>query len=106
MAAEDACVSVEHFRHAHEPRLREALTDRVLSEIHDYRLRLARLRLDVRTPTHSRLAVEWLARFEAMYQIWTPLTGLGNDLTAYRSTLLEEGRPWDSEVAGRIRTAR
>jgi len=51
--------------------------------------------LDVRTPVHSRLAVEWLARFEAMYRIWTPLTGVGNDLTAYRSTLLEEDRPWD-----------
>jgi hypothetical protein len=95
MAAEDAHVSVEHFRHTYEPRLRAALADQVLAEIHDYRLRLARLRLDVRTPVHSRLAVEWLARFEAMYRIWTPLTGVGNDLTAYRSTLLEEDRPWD-----------
>lgn len=95
MAAEDAHVSVEHFRHSYEPRLRAALADRVLAEIHDYRLRLARLRLDVRIPVHSRLAVEWLARFEAMYRIWTPLTGVGNDLTAYRSTLLEEDRPWD-----------
>lgn len=95
MSAEDAHVSVEHFRHSYEPRLRAALADRVLAEIHDYRLRLARLRLDVRIPVHSRLAVEWLARFQAMYRIWTPLTGLGNDLTAYRSTLLEEDRPWD-----------
>jgi hypothetical protein len=96
MAAEDAGVKVDHFRHAYEPRLRVALADQVLSEIHDCRLRLARLRLDVRTPVHSRLAVEWLARFEAMYRIWSPLTGVGNDLTAYRSTLLEEGRPWDA----------
>ena len=95
MAAEDAGVTVDQFRHAHEPRLRMALTDQVLGEVHDYRLRLARLRLDVRTPTRSHLAVEWLARFEAMYRIWTPLTGVGNNLTAYRSTLLEEGRPWD-----------
>ncbi|MCL5734743.1 MAG: hypothetical protein M1274_04000 [Actinobacteria bacterium] len=95
MAAEDAFVTVEHFRHAYEPRLRAALADRVLAEIHDYRLRLARLRLDLRIPIHSRLAVEWLARFEAMYRIWTPLTGVGNELTAYRSTMLEVGRPWD-----------
>lgn len=94
-AAEDAHVSVPHFRHAYEPRLRFAIADRVLAEVHDYRLRLARLRLDLRIPVHSRLAVEWLARFEAMYRIWSPLTGVGNDLTAYRSTLLEEGRPWD-----------
>lgn len=95
LAAEDAFVTVEHFRHAYEPRLRAALADRVLAEIHDYRLRLVRLRLDSRVPIHSRLAVEWLARFEAMYRVWTPLTGVGNDLTAYRSTLLEEDRPWD-----------
>jgi len=95
MAAENASVTVDHFRHHYEPRLRGALADQVLGEIHDYRLRLARLRLDVRIPVHSRLAIEWLARFEAMYRIWSPLTGVGNDLTAYRSTLLEEGRPWD-----------
>ncbi len=104
MAAEDAHVSVAHFRHVYEPRLRAALADRVLAEVHEYRLRLARLRLDVRIPVHSRLAVEWLARFEAMYSIWTPLSGVGNDLTAYRSTLLEEDRPWDlatrSDVVG------
>lgn len=96
MAAEDADVSVEHFRHAYERRLRASLADRVLAEVHDYRLRLVRLRLDLRIPVHSRLAVEWLARFEAMYRVWTPLTGVGNDLTAYRSTLLEEDRPWDA----------
>jgi hypothetical protein len=95
MAAEDAHVTVDHFRHSYEPRLRAALSDQVLAEIHDYRLRLARLRLDVRTPVHSRLAVEWLARFEAMFCIWSPLTGVGSDLTAYRATLLEESRPWD-----------
>jgi len=95
LAAEDARVSVDHFRHAYEPRLRAALADQVLAEIHDYRLRLARLRLDLRIPVHSRLAVEWLARFEAMYRVWSWLTGVGSDLTAYRSTLLEEGRPWD-----------
>ena len=95
LAAEDAHVTVEHFRHAYEPRLRAALADRVLAEVHDYRLRLGRLRLDLRIPVHSRLAVEWLARFEAMYRIWTPLSGVGDDLTAYRSTLLEADRPWD-----------
>lgn len=96
MAVEDANVTLDHFRHYYEPRLRAALADRVLAEVHDYRLRLSRLRMDVRIPVHSRLAVEWLARFEAMYRIWSPLTGVGNDLTAYRSTLLEQDRPWDT----------
>ncbi len=96
LAAEDAHVSVDHFRHTYEPRLRALLADQVLAEVHNYRLHLARLRLDLRIPVHSRLAVEWLTRFEAMYRIWTPLTGVGNELTGYRSTLLEKDRPWDS----------
>ena len=73
----------------------EQLVQLMLGEVHRHRLRTAQLRRDVRTPVGSRLAVEWLHRFEAMHQIWAPVTGLGNNLTAYRSTLLEEDRPWD-----------
>ncbi len=102
MVAEDLRISVSYFRREPESRLRAALAHQVLAEVHDYRLRLARLRLDVRIPVHSRLAVEWLARFEAMYRIWSPLTGVGNDLTAYRSTLLEEDRLWDAATGPHV----
>ena len=37
MAAEDAGVTVDHFRHSYEPRLRAALADRVLAEVHEFR---------------------------------------------------------------------
>jgi len=90
-------VSVEHFRHTYEPRMFGAVAQLALRETHEFRLRLTRLRDEARTPTGSRLAVEWLSRFEAMYQVWTPMTGLGGDLTANRATLLELDRPWDRD---------
>jgi hypothetical protein len=37
----------------------------------------------------------WLDRFAAYYRIWSALSGLGGDLTAYRSTLLEPREVWD-----------
>lgn len=94
-AAELLNVGVEHFRHAHEAALLSQVAHLLLGEAHRYQLRLSRLREDVRTPVGSRLAVDWLHRFEAMYRIWSPVTGVGNELTAYRSTLLEDNRPWD-----------
>ncbi len=57
--------------------------------------RLAHLALERRLPTESRLAIAWLERFEAYYRIWTPVSGVGNDLSAYRATLLEGDRPYD-----------
>jgi hypothetical protein len=97
LAAELLGVGVEHFRHTQEPALVGQVVQLILGEAHRYQLRRARLREDVRTPVGSRLAVEWLSRFEAMYRIWSPVSGLGADLTAYRSTLLEQDRPWDRE---------
>ena len=97
MAAEVMNVSKEHFRHHYEPLICRQTAYLILAEVHDYRLKLARLQRDVRTPIGSRLAVEWLSRFEAMYAIWTPLTGVGGDLTGFRSTLLETDRPWDRD---------
>lgn len=97
-AAGKVGVGLEHFRHKHEPEIVSQLCQLLLGEAHDHQLRLSRLRDHVRTPVDSRLAVEWLGRFDAMYRIWTPVHGLGADLTAFRSTLLEEDRPWDGHL--------
>ena len=97
VAAETAGVSQQSIRKTREPLLRIELANQVLAEVHDYRLRISRLQMDTRTPIGSRLAVEWLARFEAMYAIWSPVSGIGAELTGYRATLLEEDRPWDQE---------
>lgn len=97
-AARLLAVSAEHFRHKHEPDLIGQVAHMLLGEAHRHQLRLQRLRQDVRTPVGSRLAVEWLSRFESMYRIWTPVYALGADLTAYRGTLLDESRPWDGHL--------
>ena len=41
------------------------------------------------------MAQVWMERFAAYYRIWSPVSGLGSDLTAYRSTLLEPPENWD-----------
>jgi hypothetical protein len=97
-AAETVNVSLEHFRHKPEREIIGQIGQVLLGEAHDHQLRLSRLRDDVRTPVGSRLAVEWLGRFDAMYRIWTPVHGIGADLTAFRSTLLDEDRPWDGHL--------
>ncbi|MEM9520392.1 MAG: hypothetical protein AAGA37_13800 [Actinomycetota bacterium] len=94
-AIAEAKINATTFRQSREPRYFRLVAQELLLEAHRYRLRVASLRRDARTPIGSRLAVEWLHRFEAMYQVWTPVTGVGNDLTAYRSVMLEEDRPWD-----------
>lgn len=88
-------ISTDHYRKSKEPMIISEVAHHILAEIHDYRLRIAALRMEVRTPVSSRLAIEWLSRFEAMYRIWVEVSGIGNDLTAARSTMLEEDRPWD-----------
>ena len=95
LAADYLGVHRDRYRRHYEPLIFEQLAQIILRNIHEYRLRLASIRMNTRLPVDTRLAVEWLTRFEAMYQIWTPITGLGNDLTGYRSTLLEDDRPWD-----------
>jgi hypothetical protein len=97
-AAEIFGIGVEHFRHQQEPELVGQIVQVLLGEAHGHQLRLNRLSRDVRTPVGSRLAVEWLSRFEAMYRIWTPVHGLGADLTAFRSTMLDDDRPWDGHL--------
>ncbi|MEM9463873.1 MAG: hypothetical protein AAGA90_00790 [Actinomycetota bacterium] len=97
ICAQDAGVGLGHWRTAREPRLLRMLAQQVLVEVYEHDRRRAALALETRELTHSRLAVEWLSRFEAMYAVWTALTGLAGDLTAYRSTLLDDTRPYDEE---------
>lgn len=92
-AAERWGVGVSRFRHAYQPLIIEQLADQILGLVHQRRLRRARLDADRKTPVGSRLAIEWLARFESYYAIWTPISGLGNDLTAIRATLLDADKP-------------
>jgi hypothetical protein len=89
--------SADTFARRYEANLIADVADSILSLLADQRLRETRTQLERRHPAESRLAVQWIERFEAYYRIWTPVWGIGADLTAYRSTLLEPGRPYDRD---------
>ncbi len=88
-------VSTSRFRDHYEKILISQLAEITLRRCHEHRLRLAALDMERKAPTSSRLAVAWMDRFEAYYSMWTPVYALAASISAYRSTLLEEDRPWD-----------
>ena len=96
-AAERFGRSFSTFRQRYESDLISDLADRILEMCREGQLRSAREQLERRHPTESRLAVQWVERFDAYYRIWAAVYALGANLTAYRSTLLEEDRPYDRE---------
>jgi hypothetical protein len=76
------------------------VAEQILKLCHEQRLRLERVKLERRHPADSRLAVQWLDRFEAYYRLWTPISRVGDDLKAAISTRREsnsEHPPWDPE---------
>ncbi len=103
-AAERWGVSESRFRREPQRIVIEQLAEAILSRCHSEALRRARRNLERRLPTTSRLAVQWLERFEAMYRIWSPASGLAGDITAHASTLLDEDRPYDEldEKSGQL----
>lgn len=96
-AAEAFGIAFKTWRTNWEKRVIGQIAEILLGICHRHQLRLGFLDLERRVPTASRLAVAWLERFEHYFRIWNAISGLGNDLTAYRSTLLEEDRPYDRE---------
>lgn len=106
-AADIFGVSWERFRREPQKRVLSTIAELILDQCQAHRSRLARWALEQRHPADTRLAVQWLERFETYFGIWTPMYGLGADLTAYRSTLTEpesqglpEDRGKESQAAG------
>jgi hypothetical protein len=95
-AADRLNVATETFRKDHEKTAVAELAEAILANCRDQAMRTERIAmLDKRHPADSRLAINWAERFEDYYRIWSCAYAIGADLTAYRSTLLEVGRPWD-----------
>lgn len=95
-AADAYGISYDSFRRKKpERRVYEAVGHVLLVLVEEARLRSERMKLEIRKPADSRLAVQWVERFEAYYRLWTPIMALGGDLTAYRATLLDPERPFD-----------
>ena len=91
-------VTPETFRKTYEKQLLEQVAEGVLAQLHAWRLRSSRLAMERRHPADSRLAVQWVERFEAYYRIWTPVWQLAAELQAAVSTRRElptEHPPWD-----------
>ncbi|MFI5709007.1 hypothetical protein [Kribbella sp. NPDC051620] len=87
--------SADTFARRYEADLLASVADQMLIMYADQRLREARTKLERRHPAESRLAVQWVERFEAYHRMWTPAWALGADLTAYRLTMIEPDRPYD-----------
>jgi hypothetical protein len=94
-AASLANVSRSRFRNHQEHIIVDQIAQTILRLCHEHQLRLSALDMERRVPASSRLAVEWMARFEAYYSMWTPIYATAASICAYRSTLLELDRPYD-----------
>lgn len=81
----------------------EQMAEGVLGVAREAALRQTRLDIENRRhPADSRLAVQWVERFEAYYRIWTPVSGLEADLRAAIQLSREEPAdhvPWDPNSA-------
>jgi hypothetical protein len=101
-AAKAQNVSVDRFRKAYERPVIEQVAEGVLALCHNGKLRQARVDMERRHPADSRLAVQWVERFEAYNRIWTPVWKLAADLEAAIDTRYEqpsEHLPWDPNSA-------
>jgi hypothetical protein len=77
------------------------VAEQILRLCHEQRLRTERINLERRHPADSRLAIQWLDRFEAYYRMWTPISRLGEDLLAAITTRREPDLgypPWDPDL--------
>lgn len=86
-------VSPTTFR-GHEARVMAQLAEEILGLTKEFALHLSRLNVERVAPAETRFKVEWLRRFDTYYRMWSPVSGLANDLAAARATLLETDSIW------------
>lgn len=96
IAAEAFERTYETFRKNYESLVLEQIATQILVLCSEQRSRDARDSLErADSPQTSGMAQVWMDRFAAYYRIWSPVSGLAADLTAYRLTLLEPDEVWD-----------
>lgn len=89
-AAEALHVSPEHLRKEREPLLFEAVGDELYAADSAYRLRHRHRTEAERSPEQSRLGIDWLEQHRSHRRIWTPVSGMRNDLAMLRRYLAAE----------------
>jgi hypothetical protein len=94
-AAEMLHISPEHLRKEREPLLLEAVGDELYTADSAYRLRHRHRTEAERSPEQSRLGIDWLEQHRSYRRIWTPVSGMRNDLAVLRDYLAadEENQP-------------
>jgi hypothetical protein len=95
LAAGKLARTADTFRKRYEPTMLATIATQLLTLCSEQYARDTREQREPRDPAESAMAVEWLRRFESYYRMWTPISGLGNDLTAYRLHLIDPDRLWD-----------
>lgn len=100
-AAEALHVSTEHLRKEREPLLIEAVADELYAADSAYRLRHRHRERAERPPEQSGLHVDWLAQHRSYRRIWTPISGMRNDLLVLRDYLKAETEDRDA-IADRL----
>jgi hypothetical protein len=86
-AADLLHVSPEHLRKEREPLLVEAVADELYAADSAYRLRHRHRTEAERQPEQSRLGIDWLKQHRSYRRIWTPVSGMKNDLKVLRGYL-------------------
>jgi hypothetical protein len=89
-AAERLHISAEHLRKEREPQLLEAVADELYAADSAYRLRHRHRSEPERLPERSALGINWLEQHRSYRRIWTPLSGMRNDLHVLRRYLAAE----------------
>jgi hypothetical protein len=100
-AAKALGVSEKTFRSKHENPMLNDVARRMLVLCNERRMRDGHERLSAKHPVESDIATQWIELFRAYYRMWSPIAGVANDLTAYRSTLLEDAKPYDRLIGTR-----
>jgi hypothetical protein len=86
-AAEALHISTETLRKEREAGLVEAVADELYAADSAYRLRHRHRTEAERSPEKSRLGINWVEQHRSYRRIWTPVTGMRNDLAVLREYL-------------------
>jgi hypothetical protein len=89
-AAKALFVSAETLRKEREHGILEAIADELYAADSAYRLRHRHRMEAEREPQDNRLGIDWLDQHRSYRRIWTPVSGMSNDLAMLRKYLAAE----------------
>jgi len=88
----DEGMSAVSFQRRHQDHVLVAVADELCAYEDEYRVRQARIGLEIADVQSERLAIDWLRRFEYYYGMWSALSGLRNDLQTAMERRVRDGQ--------------